>query len=103
MKIYLKRIIKAILLVGVIAFVFVYHDVYHKGIPLEQVLTVRFWILAILHLIPAYFMVWTSEDNMGIFQGRVIWGIIAFVWFIFLGIIWAVVYLLFGYDLLGIV
>ena len=103
MKIYLKRIIKAILLVGVIAGIAIYHDVSHRGRPLEQVLTVRFWILAILHLIPAYFMVWASEDRMGIFHGQIIWGVIAFVWFALLGIIWAIVYFLFGYDLLGLV
>lgn len=101
MNVYIKRIIKSILCVGFYAAIFVYIDIARKGLTLEQVLTTRFWILSTINLIPTYFIVWTSEDDsISSYEKWMIGSVIIFVWLIFFGIIWAIAYFLFGYNLL---
>ena len=101
MNVYIKRIIKSIFFVGIYAAIFVYIDIARKGLTLEQVLTTRFWIFFTINLIPTYFIVWTSEDDsISSFECWIIGSVIIFVWLIFFGIIWAIAYFLFGYNLL---
>lgn len=101
MNVHIKRIIKSILCVSIYAAIFVYNDIARKGLTLEQVFTTRFWIFSIINLIPAYFIVWTSEDDsISSYECWIIGSVIIFVWLIFLGIIWAIAYFLFGYNLL---
>ena len=64
MNIYLKRIIKTVVFTTIIAAVLGYeYKVRHELPSWEQVLTTRFWVLSTIHLIPAYFVVWSLEDT----------------------------------------
>ena len=64
MNIHLKRIIKTVVFTAIGAAVLGYeYKVRHELPSWEQVLTTRFWALSTIHLIPAYFIVWSFEDH----------------------------------------
>ena len=101
MKDIIRRIICAILLVAVIAFGCVYKSKAGSAHSWEQVLTARFWILSIIHIIPAYFVIWSFEDKgLSWTESRIIRIVIAFGWFILFFILNFFIRLLFGIDLL---
>jgi len=102
MKPNLKRIIRTILYTGIGAAILAYdYKERHELSSWESVLTTRFWILAILHLIPVYFAVWSFEDeDISYTESYIILVIIAVIWAIVLGIIWAICHIIFGFDLL---
>ena len=89
MNIYLKRIIKTVVFTTIIAAILGYeYKIRHELPSWEQVLTTKFWVLSTIHLIPAYFVVWSLEDTNETWSaGRVTLIIIMVVWFIILGII----------------
>ena len=94
MNIYLKRIIKTVVFTTIIAAVLGYeYKVRHELPSWEQVLTTRFWVLSTIHLIPAYFVVWSLEDT------NETWSIMV-VWFIILGIINYICRTFWGIELL---
>ena len=102
MNIYLKRIIKTVVFTTIIAAVLGYeYKVRHELPSWEQVLTTRFWVLSTIHLIPAYFVVWSLEDTNETWSaGRVTLIIIMVVWFIILGIINYICRTFWGIELL---
>ena len=101
MKPNLTRIISTILLTILIFGSIACSIKTRKHIPWEEVLTTRFWILAILHLIPLYFVAWSFEDHYeSSMEYRIFLGIIAFCWAIVLGIIWLLCHFILGFDLL---
>ncbi len=102
MNIHLKRIIKTVVFTAIGAAVLGYeYKVRHELPSWEQVLTTRFWVLSTIHLIPAYFIVWSLEDNNETWStGRVTLIIILVVWFIVLGMINYLCRALFGLELL---
>jgi hypothetical protein len=102
MKLNLKRIIKTVLITGIGAAILAYdYKERHELSSWESVLTTRFWILAILHLIPLYFVAWSFEDHYeSSMEYRIFLGIIAFCWAIVLGIIWLLCHFILGFDLL---
>ena len=102
MELYLKRIFKTILFTGVLFAYIAYliktkNDVATWG----QVLTLKFWILAVIHLIPSYFVVWSFEDKYESWTARrVILMLILILWAIVFGIIWAICHVVFNIELL---
>ena len=102
MNIYLKRIIKTVVFTIIIAAILGYeYKIRHELPSWEQVLTTRFWVLSTIHLIPAYFVVWSLEDTNETWSaGRVTLIIIMVVWFIILGIINYLCRTLLGIELL---
>ena len=100
-KINYKRLIGAILLTIVVASGIAINIKNVHDISWEQVLTLRFWILTIIHIIPAYFVVWSFEDNYeSWWESRVILNIIVVLWAIVFGIICLISHFVFGFDLL---
>ena len=101
MKLNLKRIIKTVLITGIGAAILAYDYKERHELSWDSVLTIRFWILSILHLIPVYFAVWSFEDeDISYTESYIILVIIAVIWAIVLGIIWAICHFIFGFDLL---
>ena len=102
MNLYIKRIIKTVLWVSVIAGILAYeYKVRHQLPSWEQVLTTKFWILSIIHLIPAYFIVREFENNsLGLSESRVVFIIICLIWSIVFGIACAICHFVFHYDIL---
>ena len=101
MKLNIKRSIGAVLLTAVIASGWAIRTKTNQHWSWEQVLTTKFWILSIIHVVPAYFLIWYCKDNYETWsEGRVILIIIMVVWFVLLGIISSICHYLFGFDLL---
>lgn len=101
MESYLQRILKTIIADGLL-FASIAVAVKTKNhLPWGLVLTTKFWILAVLHLIPIYFVVWSFEDNYeSWWESRVILNIIVVLWAIVFGIICLISHFVFGFDLL---
>lgn len=96
----LKRIIKTVLFTGIGAAIIAYEYKKRHELSWNSVLTIRFWILSIIHLIPVYFLVWSLEDkDMSYTESEIMFIIIAVIWAIVLGIIWAIGHFIFGFDL----
>ena len=100
-KINYKRLIGAILLTIVVASGIAINIKNGNDISWEQVLTLRFWILTIIHIIPAYFLVWYIEDsNESYAERQVLLGVILLGWAIVFGIICLISHFVFGFGLL---
>ena len=99
----INRIIKTILLT-LILFAFAAYIIKEKNSlsTWDEILTVRFWILLILHLIPMYFLAWHSETHYPFFERRLWLFIFIILWGIILGIICAISKYLFDFELIEI-
>lgn len=98
---YLKKILSAVL-ADVITFALIaYTTKTEKNLSWEQVLTVRFWIIAVLNLIPFY-LVAQVDDSGYLSVGRTMTIIIIVLWSIVFGIILAICHFIFHYDLIPI-
>lgn len=95
------RIIGAVLLVAVIASGWAYRTKVDSGLEWGQVLTLRFGVLTIIHVIPAYFVIWSFEDKGSSWtEARIFLIIIVFAWFIVLCILSFFCRLFFGFELI---
>lgn len=98
---YLKRIIKTVIFTATGAAVLAYEYKVRKEVSWDQVLTTRFWIVSVLHLIPAYFFVWAFEDKYEYWTHfQVILLVIFTGWAIVFGIICLISHFVFGFDLI---
>lgn len=101
MNLYLKRIIKTVIFTAIGAAVLAYEYKVRKEVSWDQVLTTRFWIVSVLHLIPAYFLVWSFEDKYEyLTHGYITLLIISTIWAIVFGIICLISHFVFGFDLI---
>lgn len=91
MKKFLKRLLKAAISVAIIAALVAFRKV-DKDLPWEQVITVKFLILAAIHIIPAYVIVWALGDDNDLFlaESFAIFMPILIIWYALLGIVWAI-------------
>ncbi len=104
MESYLKRIIKTIVFTGIMFTYIAYLIKTRNHIPSwGEVLTPKFWALAVIHLIPSYFIVWLFEDNnvlsASLTSRRVLFILIILLWGIIFGIICAICHFVFNYKL----
>lgn len=98
---YLRRLIEAVMLVAVIASGIAIQHKTENGLQWEQVLSTRFWVLSIIHIIPAYFLVWSFEDKYEYWTHfKVILLVIFTGWAIVFGIICLISHFVFGFDLI---
>jgi len=98
---YLKRIIKTVIFTATGAAVLAYEYKVRKEVSWDQVLTTRFWIVSVLHLIPAYFLVWSFEDKYDTWsQFHIMSSLIVVAWAIVFGIICLISHFVFGFDLI---
>lgn len=100
---YLKRIIKAVLFTAVAAAVLGYDYKVRHDIPSwGDVMTTKFWICSIIGIIPSYTIVWAWEDtkHLGYSEQRIISLIVATLWGIAFGIVYAICHFVFHYDII---
>ena len=93
MKKFLKRLLKAAISVAIIAALVAFRYKVDKDLPWEQVITVKFLILAAIHIIPAYVIVWAfGDDDHDLFLAEIfaIYMPILIIWYALLGIVWAI-------------
>ena len=91
MKNFLKRLLKAAISVAIIAALVAFRYKVDKDLPWEQVITVKFLILAAIHIIPAYVIVWAlGDDNLFLAESFAIYMPILIIWYALLGIVWAI-------------
>ena len=89
------------MLVAVIASGMAIQHKIQNGLQWEQVLSTRFWVLSIIHIIPAYFLVWSFEDKYEyLTHGYITLLIISTIWAIVFGIICLISHFVFGFDLI---
>ena len=92
MKKFLKRLLKAAISVAIIAALVAFRYKVDKDLPWEQVITVKFLILAAIHIIPAYVIVWALGDDNDLFlaESFAIYMPILIIWYALLGIVRAI-------------
>ena len=88
MKKFLKRLLKAAISVAIIAAIVAFRYKVDKDL---QVITVKFLILAAIHIIPAYVIVWAlGDDDLFLAESFTIYMPILIIWYALLGIVWAI-------------
>ena len=103
MELYLKRILKTILLTALLFGIIAYSQKTKHQLSWEQVLTIKFWLLTVLHLIPSYFVVWSFESHYESWmEGNIMLFIIMVLWLIVLTILCVISHFVFHYDLINL-
>lgn len=98
----LKRILRTIVYTILLSALIAYHITTRNNFSSwDQVLTAKFWIFAVLNIIPSYFIVQIDEgaDEISWSQRQVMLMIIAIIWALIIGIACAISHFVFNYKL----